>query len=175
MILDSQPPDVSDEAAIIPRRRREFLRLGSIFGFVAAGFAAALLLRPFWENSQVPEQVATSRPRNPPTISEENFIWSETRTTVDRVLEKKEYWQEPLEQAEWHHLRSAYDYFQQELTRPRETEFDEAKHLIDLSYFARIAFHIRQFAIAEQALRELVRKTETMGHSGKRIPQLDQT
>lgn len=93
---------------------------------------------------------------------EDEALWQETAENVTILLEKVGYWQEPLSQSEWQHLRQAYFYFQRRLNQPYQEQRDLGQRINDLSFFSRVAHEIRQFGEAEKAIREIAELSESL-------------
>lgn len=92
----------------------------------------------------------------------DGITWDDSSSLIDGLIEKLEFWQDPLSLGDWHELRRAYHYFKRRVDQPPDASTEPVQRMLDLTYFARVAFAIRQFSDTEKALRELIKMAESV-------------
>jgi agmatine/peptidylarginine deiminase len=92
-------------------------------------------------------------------VADSEETWKTTIASIDALLARQEFIQEPMTRSDWNIFRAAHQIFVRRLDRsPRDSAGPEAR-IHDLAYLAQISWKIRKFQDAEQALEELLQLT----------------
>lgn len=90
-------------------------------------------------------------------------------STVDGLIRRQEFVQEPVSRDGWYTLWEAQKFFARRLDRPRSRVLDPGERILDLCYFIELSWKIRRFHDAENALVELLSLTS---NDDKTSPEL---